>query len=146
MSTPASRHPSAPVSPEEGPLGDSAGAVLSFRTTAGWGNVPGNWAASVSTQAATFEAWIRTTVKDPVGPVLTAQGLLCTDNNASGAGTAFLRSVDLQTGHRRQHPRLHRQRPGGSRLLTGPAAPRPARPGCSGQRAPIRLIDERKAS
>ena len=34
----------------------------------------------------------------PVGPVLTAQGLLCTDNNASGAGTAFLRSVDLQTG------------------------------------------------
>jgi Concanavalin A-like lectin/glucanases superfamily len=43
----------------------SAGAVLSFRTTNGWGNVPGNWAASVSTQAATFEAWIRTTVKDP---------------------------------------------------------------------------------
>ena len=37
--------------------------------------------------------------------------------------------------HRRQHPRLHRQRPGGSRVLTGPAAPRPARPGCSGQRA-----------
>jgi outer membrane protein assembly factor BamB len=34
----------------------------------------------------------------PVGPVLTAQGLLCTDNNADGAGTAFLRSVDLQTG------------------------------------------------
>ena len=34
----------------------------------------------------------------PVGPVLTAQGLLCTDNNASGPGTAFLRSVDLQTG------------------------------------------------
>lgn len=34
----------------------------------------------------------------PVGPVLTAQGLLCTDNNASGVGTAFLRSVDLQTG------------------------------------------------
>src|SRR6185437_2574741 len=34
----------------------------------------------------------------PVGPVLTAQGLLCTYNNASGAGTAFLRSVDLQTG------------------------------------------------
>jgi outer membrane protein assembly factor BamB len=34
----------------------------------------------------------------PVGPVLTAQGLLCTDNNASGAGSAFLRSVDLQTG------------------------------------------------
>ena len=65
MSTPASRHPSAPASPEEGPLGASAGAVLSFRTTAGWGNVPGNWAASVSTQAATFEAWIRTTVKDP---------------------------------------------------------------------------------
>ena len=65
MSTPASRHPSAPASPEEGPLGESAGAVLSFRTTAGWGNVPGKWAASVSTQAATFEAWIRTTVKDP---------------------------------------------------------------------------------
>ena len=41
MSTPASRHPSAPASPEEGPLGASAGAVLSFRTTAGWGNVPG---------------------------------------------------------------------------------------------------------
>ena len=34
----------------------------------------------------------------PVGPVLTAQGLLCTDNNAAGAGSAFLRSVDLQTG------------------------------------------------
>ena len=65
MSTLASRHPSAPASPEEGPLGASAGTVLSFRTTAGWGNVPGNWAASVSTQAATFEAWIRTTVKDP---------------------------------------------------------------------------------
>ena len=65
MSTPASRHPSAPASPEEGPLGASAGTVLSFRTTDGWGNVPGNWAVSVSTQAATFEAWIRTTVKDP---------------------------------------------------------------------------------
>ena len=65
MSTAASRHPSAPASPEEGPLAETAGAVLSFRTTAGWGNVPGNWAASVSTQAATFEAWIRTTVKDP---------------------------------------------------------------------------------
>ena len=65
MSTLASRHPSAPASPEEGPLAETAGAVLSFRTTAGWGNVPGNWAASVSTQAATFEAWIRTTVKDP---------------------------------------------------------------------------------
>ena len=58
MSTPASRHPSAPASPEEGPLAESAGAVLSFRTTAGWGNVPGNWAVSVSTQAATFEAWM----------------------------------------------------------------------------------------
>jgi outer membrane protein assembly factor BamB len=34
----------------------------------------------------------------PVGPVLTAQGRLCTDNNADGAGSAFLRSVDLQTG------------------------------------------------
>ena len=65
MSTPASRHPSAPASPGEGPFGDSAGTVLSFQTTAGWGNVPGNWAAAVSTQAATFEAWIRTTVKDP---------------------------------------------------------------------------------
>ena len=34
----------------------------------------------------------------PVGPVLTGQGLLCTDNNASGPGSALLRSVDLQTG------------------------------------------------
>ena len=65
MNTPASRHLSVPASSGEAPLGDSPGAVLSFRTTAGWGNVPGNWAASVSTQAATFEAWIRTTVKDP---------------------------------------------------------------------------------
>jgi outer membrane protein assembly factor BamB len=65
MSTPAPRHPSVPASSQEGRLGDSAGAVLSFRTTAGWGNVPGNWAAPVSTNAATFEAWIRTTVKDP---------------------------------------------------------------------------------
>ena len=65
MSTLGSRHPSVPASPREGRLGDSAGAVLSFRTTSGWGNVAGNWAASVSTDAATFEAWIRTTVKDP---------------------------------------------------------------------------------
>ena len=65
MSTLGSRHPSVPASPGEGRLGDSAGTVLSFRTTSGWGNVAGNWAASVSTQAATFEGWIRTTVKDP---------------------------------------------------------------------------------
>ena len=66
MSTPASRHPSASALSEANPLGFApAGAVLSFRTTSGWGNVAGNWAASVSTQAATFEAWIRTTVKDP---------------------------------------------------------------------------------
>ena len=65
MSTPASRHLSVPASSGEGPIGFApAGAVLSFRTTAGWGNVPGNWAASVSTNAATFEAWIRTAVKD----------------------------------------------------------------------------------
>jgi len=65
MSTPASRHPSASALSEANPLGFApAGAVLSFRTTSGWGNVAGNWAASVSTQAATFEAWIRTAVKD----------------------------------------------------------------------------------
>ena len=65
MSTPASPRPSAPASAEPiSPGWAPAGPVLSFRTTAGWGNVPGNWAASVSTNAATFEAWIRTAVKD----------------------------------------------------------------------------------
>ena len=65
MSTPASPRPSAPASAEPiSPGYAPTGPVLSFRTTAGWGNVPGNWAASVSTQAATFEAWIRTAVKD----------------------------------------------------------------------------------
>ena len=65
MSTPASPRPSAPASAEPiSPGLAPAGPVLSFRTTAGWGNVPGNWAASVSTNAATFEAWIRTAVKD----------------------------------------------------------------------------------
>lgn len=65
MSTPASPRPSAPASAEPiSPGWAPAGPVLSFRTTAGWGNVPGNWAASVSTNAATFEAWIRTSVKD----------------------------------------------------------------------------------
>jgi len=39
------------------------GPVLDFPATHGWGNVSGNWTASVSTGAATFEAWIRTTSK-----------------------------------------------------------------------------------
>ena len=39
------------------------GPVLDFPATDGWGNVGGNWAQSVSTDAATFEAWIRTTSK-----------------------------------------------------------------------------------
>jgi len=39
------------------------GAVLDFSATNGWGNVGGNWAQSVSTGAATFEAWIRSTAK-----------------------------------------------------------------------------------
>ena len=39
------------------------GPVLDFPATNGWGNVGGNWAQSVSTGAATFEAWIRTTAK-----------------------------------------------------------------------------------
>ena len=71
MSTPASRHVSGLASSGEGLLGFApAGSVLSFRTTSGWGNVPGNWAASVSTRAATFEAWIRTAIKDPQTIVL----------------------------------------------------------------------------
>lgn len=71
MNTPASRHPSAPASSDASPLGSAApGPVLSFRTTSGRGNVPGNWPASVSTDAATFEAWIRTTVKDPQTVIL----------------------------------------------------------------------------
>ena len=78
MSTPASRHPSASALSEANPLGFApAGAVLSFRTTSGWGNVAGNWAASVSTQAATFEAWIRTAVKDSQTIIL--------GNNSPGA-------------------------------------------------------------
>ena len=39
------------------------GTVLDFPATSGWGNVGGNWAQSVSTGAATFEAWVRTTAK-----------------------------------------------------------------------------------
>ena len=71
MSTPAKPRPSASALSEANPPGFApAGTVLSFRTTSGWGNVPGNWAASVSTGAATFEAWIRTTVKDPQTIVL----------------------------------------------------------------------------
>jgi hypothetical protein len=64
VSIPSSRDLSVPSSSVDGQLVDAAGAVVSFRTTAGWGNVAGSWAAAVSTQAATFEGWIRTTVKD----------------------------------------------------------------------------------
>ena len=39
------------------------GPVLDFPSVNGWGNVGGNWAQSVSAEAATFEAWIRTTAK-----------------------------------------------------------------------------------
>ncbi len=39
------------------------GPVLDLPSVNGWGNVGGNWAQSVSTAAATFEAWIRTTAK-----------------------------------------------------------------------------------
>ena len=39
------------------------GPVLDLRSVSGWGNVGGNWAQSVLTGAATFEAWIRTTAK-----------------------------------------------------------------------------------
>ena len=39
------------------------GPVLDFPSVNGWGNVGGNWSQSVSTDAATFEAWIRTTAK-----------------------------------------------------------------------------------
>ena len=43
-------------------LGDSpvTGPVLAFPSANGWGNVGGDWAQPVSTEAATFEAWIRT--------------------------------------------------------------------------------------
>ena len=39
------------------------GLVLDFPSVSGWGNVGGNWSLSVSADAATFEAWIRTTAK-----------------------------------------------------------------------------------
>ena len=39
------------------------GPVLDLLSVNGWGNVGGNWAQSVATGAATFEAWIRTTAK-----------------------------------------------------------------------------------
>ncbi len=39
------------------------GPVLDLPSVNGWGNVGGNWAQSVSTDAASFEAWIRTTAK-----------------------------------------------------------------------------------
>jgi outer membrane protein assembly factor BamB len=41
-----------------------AGAVLNFPATNGWAGVGGNWNGSVSTGAATFEAWIKTTSPD----------------------------------------------------------------------------------
>ena len=37
------------------------GPALNFRGTNGWASVPGSWATGVSTDAATFEVWIRTT-------------------------------------------------------------------------------------
>ncbi len=40
------------------------GAVLNFPATNGWAEVGGNWKGSVSTDAATFEAWIKTTSPD----------------------------------------------------------------------------------
>ena len=36
--------------------------------------------------------------ESPAGPLLSPQGLLCTDNDTSGTGGAFLRSVELETG------------------------------------------------
>ena len=36
--------------------------------------------------------------ESPAGPLLSPQGLLCTDNVTGGAGGAFLRSVELETG------------------------------------------------
>lgn len=99
MSTPASRHPSAPASPEEGPLGDSAGAVLSFRTTAGRGNVPGNWAVSVTTQAATFEAWIRTTVKDSQTIILGSDSPGATPRISVGGASGICELILLLFGY-----------------------------------------------
>ena len=36
--------------------------------------------------------------ESPAGPLLSPQGLLCTDNDTSGTGGAFLRSVELENG------------------------------------------------
>ena len=36
--------------------------------------------------------------ESPAGPLLSPQGLLCTDNDTGGTGGAFLRSVELETG------------------------------------------------
>jgi outer membrane protein assembly factor BamB len=61
-------------------LGGSAatGPVLAFPSANGWGNVGGDWAQSVSTDAATFEAWIRTASK--------ASQTIVIGSNPPGAG------------------------------------------------------------
>jgi outer membrane protein assembly factor BamB len=41
-----------------------AGAVLNFPASNGWAEVGGHWTTSVSSAAATFEAWIKTTSPD----------------------------------------------------------------------------------
>ena len=61
-------------------LGDSpvTGPVLAFPSANGWGNVGGDWAQPVSTDAATFEAWIRTASK--------ASQTIVIGSNPPGAG------------------------------------------------------------
>jgi outer membrane protein assembly factor BamB len=41
-----------------------AGAVLNFPASNGWATISGNWSTAVSTDAATFEIWIKTTSPD----------------------------------------------------------------------------------
>ena len=55
-------------------MADSGGAVLTSRSTAAWANVGGDWAQAVSSGAATFEAWIRTTATASQTIVMGADG------------------------------------------------------------------------
>ncbi len=59
--------------PRRTELGDTAASVLNFRQTNGYATVGGAWSAGVSSEAATLEGWIRTSVKDPQ-TILLGQG------------------------------------------------------------------------
>ena len=77
-------------------------ATVVNQVTGVQGNTHGNAAvvpAVLPQQPLPASVWTyQTPGESPAGPLLSPQGLLCTDNATGGSGGAFLRSVELETG------------------------------------------------